>query len=151
MDLGIYCIQAARNTTGSEPLAVKVLDRKPAFTNNEEEVEEFLSWEMEFPGGVIAKCETSYSEEMNLLHGTAEHGWFELFPAYSYKDINGKTATGFLNFPPVNQQALQMDDFALSILGKEPVRLPGEFGRQDIKIIRAIYESVRTGERVELL
>jgi predicted dehydrogenase len=150
MDLGIYCIQAARTAIGAEPIAVKVLESKIKNANSKDEIEEFLSWEMEFPGGVMAKNETSYNSDMNLLHVTAEHGWMELSPAYSYKDIKGKTATGFLNFPPVNQQALQMDDFALSVLRNEPVKCPGELGRKDIKIIEAIYKSMKTGERIEL-
>ncbi|MEI9806961.1 MAG: Gfo/Idh/MocA family oxidoreductase [Bacteroidota bacterium] len=54
-------------------------------------------------------------------------------------------------FPNVNQQALQMDDFALSVLNSKPVRLPGEMGRRDVKIIQAVYESMRTGKRIEIV
>jgi predicted dehydrogenase len=147
MDLGIYCIRASCYVTGKDPIAVKVVESK---RDNPAGIEEFLSWEMEFPGGLISKCETSYLHDMNLFHATAEHGWLELSPAYSYKDIVGKTATGFLNFKNVNQLALQIDDFALSVLGKKPVMLPGEMGRKDVEIIKAIYESMETGKRIEI-
>ena len=88
--------------------------------------------------------------EMNSLHADAAHGWFELSPAYKYEGIKGKTATGFIDLPPINQQALQMDDFAHAILTNGPVKVTGEMGRNDLKIIEAIYESMETGNRVVL-
>jgi predicted dehydrogenase len=150
MDLGIYCIQAARYTTGMEPVAIKATEgikTKPGIFNN---IEESLTWEMEFPGGLIANCETSYSSEMNLLHADAAHGWFELSPAYAYEGIKGKTATGFVDLPNVKQQALQMDAFAHAILTDGPVKVPGEMGRADVKIIEAVYQAMKTGDRVSL-
>lgn len=151
MDLGIYCIQAARYTTGTEPVAVKATEEKKTNPDLFKNIEEALNWEMEFPGGVIANCETSYSSEMNLLHTDAAHGWFELSPAYAYEGIKGKTATGFIDLPDVKQQALQMDDFAHAILTSGPVKVPGEMGRADVKIIEAIYEAMKTGKRVDIL
>lgn len=53
-----------------------------------------------------------------------------------------------MNFPEVNQQARQMDDFALAILQNRPTPVPGEMGKQDVKILRAIYEAAERGERV---
>jgi predicted dehydrogenase len=147
MDLGIYCIQAARYVSGKEPIAVKVLDSD---NPKENEIERRLKWEMEFPDHVVATCETSYETDLNSLHADAAHGWFELAPAYQYEGISGKTATGFIDLPEVNQQALQMDDFALSILTNKPSKVPGEMGRTDMKIIEAIYESLKTGKRIEL-
>jgi predicted dehydrogenase len=151
MDLGIYCIQAARYTSGMEPVSVKAKEGEktnPALFKN---IEESLSWEMEFPGGLKALCETSYAEEMNSLHADADHGWFELSPAYEYEGIKGKTATGFIDLPEINQQALQMDDFAHAILTNGPVKVPGEMGRNDVRIIEAIYESMETGTSVNIL
>lgn len=151
MDLGIYCIQAARYTTGMEPVAVMATRGEPTRPEIFKTIEESLYWEMEFPGGINARCETSYSKEMNLLHANATHGWFELSPAYEYGGIQGKTATGFMDIPNVNQQALQMDDFAEAILTGSPVKVPGEMGRADMVIIEAIYESMRTGKKVTLM
>ncbi len=151
MDLGIYCIQAARYTSGMEPVSVKAWEgekENPALFKN---IEESLSWEMEFPGGLTAQCETSYAKDMNTLHADAAHGWFELSPAYQYEGIKGKTATGFIDLPGINQQALQMDDFAHAIVTNAPVKVPGEMGRQDVKIIEAIYKAMETGEKVEIV
>jgi hypothetical protein len=35
-------------------------------------------------------------------------------------------------------------------LENKEVPVPGEMGKQDVKIIQAIYESARTGKRIEL-
>ncbi len=147
MDLGIYCVQASRYVSREEPESVRVTEVR---SMPDHDIEQSLSWEMTFGGGLIAKCETSYKYDMNLLHAQAEHGWVQLSPAYSYKDIIGKTATGFLKLPQVNQQALQMDDFARSILENRPVKLPGEMGKADMQIIHAIYRSMETKERVKI-
>jgi predicted dehydrogenase len=150
MDLGVYCIQAARYVTGDEPVAVQVIDQRGYDPNNPDSIELFLAWEMQMPGGLVVKAETSYENEMDLLNIKGEHGWLELSPAFAYNGINGKTATGFLNKQDVNQQALMLDDFALSVLNNKPASLPGELGKKDVKIIRAIYESMRTGKRIEI-
>ena len=101
-------------------------------------------------GGITAACSTSYSKEMNLLRLDAEKGWAELSPAYEYRGIKGKTSEGDMKFPEVNQQARQMDDFALAIRQNRPTPVPGEMGRQDVKILRAIYQAMETGEKVEI-
>lgn len=146
MDLGIYCVQAVRYTTGMEPLSVCVKESTPT----PQTIENSLTWEMELPEGIIATCRTSYSKSMNLLRAEAENGWFELSPAYAYNGIQGRTSQGNMNFPQVNQQALQLDDIALSIKENRPITVPGEMGRQDIKILEAIYASMRTGKPIEI-
>jgi predicted dehydrogenase len=150
MDVGIYCVQGARYTTALEPIAVRAqfgpVQDKKTFT----EVEESISWQMEFPGAIIAECTTSYSKEMNLLHADAEKGFFELSPAYEYRGIKGKTSEGEMDFPQVNQQALQMDDFALAVMQNRPTIVPGEMGKQDVKILQAIYKAAKTGKEVKI-
>lgn len=150
MDVGIYCVQGVRYTTGLEPLAVTAQEGKKTDAQKFKEVEESLTWQMEMPEGIVAECKTSYSESMNKLWAEAEKGYFELSPAYAYSGIDGSTSNGPLNFENVNQQALQMDDFALAIRDNRPTPVPGEMGRQDVKILQAIYESMRTRKRVLL-
>ena len=150
MDLGIYCIQAACYTSGLDPVAITAKEKTKTDPGLFNTIEESLQWQMEFPGGLIAECETSYTEEMNILHAEAAHGWFELSPAYAYQGIQGKTATGFIDLPQVNQQALQMDSFAHAILTNGEIKVPGEMGKSDLRIIEAIYESMRTGQRIEI-
>ena len=150
MDVGIYCVQGARYTTGLEPVAVTAKEGVKTKPEMFKTIEESLTWQMEFPGGIIADCKCSYSEDLNLLHADAEKGWFELSPAYEYEGIEGKTSEGKMDIKNVNQQAKQMDDFALAVSTNRPTPVPGEMGRQDVKILQAIYEAMKTGKRVEL-
>lgn len=149
VDVGIYAIQAARYTTGEEPVAVTAQSTKtqPDFFT---EVEETLFWQLEFPSGAVANSSTSYAGYVERLYGAAEDGWFRLHPAYSYGRIQGTTSQGPMDFPQVNQQALQMDAFAQCILEDRESRVPGEEGLQDVKIIEAIYEAADTGARVTI-
>lgn len=150
MDVGIYCVQACRYTTGMEPIAVRAQELPKTYPGKFPDVEEGLSWQMEFPGNIIAECKTSYSEDMNLLRVETIEGWAELSPAYEYEGIKGKTSKEKMDFPQVNQQARQMDDFARAVKENRPTPVPGEMGRQDVKILQAIYEAMRTGQRVEI-
>ncbi len=147
MDMGVYSVQGARYTTGLEPVAVTAREEKKTRPQMFNEVEETLHWTMEFPGGATAHCETSYAKRMSNLRAEAQKGWFELDPAYGYGGQKGKTSKGPLNFPDINQQAAQMDDFAQCILQNKPTRVPGEMGMQDVKIMEAIYRAARSGKR----
>ena len=55
-----------------------------------------------------------------------------------------------MRFPQVVQQALQMDGFAEAIINKTPDRVPGEMGREDVKILQAIYRAMETGQRIDI-
>jgi predicted dehydrogenase len=100
------------------------------------------------PGNIICEGQASYSEGMNFLKAEAEKGTFGLETAFTYSGQSGTTPGGEMNFPHSNQQAKQMDGFALSIKNKQPSIVPGEMGRRDVKLIHAIYEAMETGKRV---
>ncbi len=55
-----------------------------------------------------------------------------------------------MDYPQVNQQALQMDGQAQSLMQNEETRVPGEMGMRDVKILMAIYEAARAGNKVPL-
>lgn len=150
MDVGIYCVQGCRYTTGMEPVSITAKETPKTRPEQFVSVEEGLTWQMKFPNGIIAECNTSYSKNMNLLRADCEKGWAELSPAYAYGGIKGNTSEGKMDFPQVNQQARQMDDFAVAIKEKRPTRVPGEMGRQDVKILQAIYQAMETQREVFL-
>ncbi|MBL7741637.1 MAG: Gfo/Idh/MocA family oxidoreductase [Chitinophagaceae bacterium] len=150
MDLGIYCIQGFCYTTGMEPIAVRAQEGKKTDMEKFREVEQSLSWQFEFPGGIVAEGKTSYADSMNNLRAEADKGWFEVDPAYNYSGQRGATSDGAMDFKHVNQQAKQMDDFADAVMNNRPTPVPGEMGRRDVKYLQAIYKAMRTGERVEI-
>lgn len=147
MDMGVYAIQGARYVTGEEPIFVTAREEKlrPEFFR---EVDETIFFELEFPGGTIAHGISSYNKHLNYLKASAEKGWFELTAAYRYGGMQGATIDGPMNFDPnVNQQALQMDDFASCITENKQTRVPGEEGLKDMKVVDAIYRSLASGKK----
>ena len=147
-DVGIYCIQGICYTTGMEPIAVTAQEGQKTDTEKFKEVEQSLTWQFEMPDGIIAESKASYGDEMNYLKAEAEKGIFGLNPAFNYSGQKGNTPDHIMNFPVVNQQAKQMDAFALALKSKQLTIVPGEMGRRDVKIINSIYEAMNTGKRI---
>jgi glucose-fructose oxidoreductase len=97
----------------------------------------------------VLDAKTSYNDYANTFRAEGEKGWIEFVEnAFSYRVGKVTTSKGDLSFPTVNQQALQMDDFADCIATGRESEVSGEMGRRDLKIIEAIYEAARTGKRV---
>jgi predicted dehydrogenase len=150
VDVGIYCVQGAIYTSGELPVSVEAVEGKKTDLVKFKEVEQSMKWKMEFPSGLIAECETSYAQEMNLLRAEAEEGWFELNPAYEYEGKKGRASDGPFEFPQVREQAFQIDDFANCVMNNKKSKVPGEMGLRDVKILTAIYDSARTGKKIRL-
>jgi predicted dehydrogenase len=148
MDVGIYVIQGMCYTTGMEPIAVTAIEGPKTDHEKFREVEQSLTWTFEFPNGLIGEGKTSYADNMNFLKAEASNGVFELTSAFNYTGQKGKTTEGPMDFPHINQQARQMDAFALSVKNNTPSIVPGEMGRRDVKYLQAVYEAMRTGKRV---
>lgn len=150
MDVGIYCIQGARMATGQEPIAVSAREFK---TDHEKfkEVDETITWQLEFPDGPLANSSTSYHFNTNELTVSAESANYVIKPAYSYSGIKGILNNGPMDFPQVNQQAKQMDAFALHVKNNTRSKVSGEEGYKDLKIIEAIYKSIKNdSERIQI-
>ncbi|RYG24153.1 MAG: Gfo/Idh/MocA family oxidoreductase, partial [Chitinophagaceae bacterium] len=149
MNYGVYCIQAALYITGKLPIAVNASFSPRTDKERFDEVEEGIKFTLHFEGNVTADCECSYTKEQNLMNVKAAHGWFQLEPAYEYEGIKGKTSAGEINFEGVNQQAMQMDDFARCIKENIPTRVPAVMGLRDMEIIAAVYLAAKTNTKVE--
>ena len=149
MDLGIYAIQAARYSIGKEPLSVTAQEYKTDYEKFAE-VDETVTWQMEFPDGHVSNSYTSYTTPANNLYISTERRWFNLMPAFNYRGIKGMTNKGELNFPPVNQQAVQMDTFSKCIFDNTESDASGEEGLKDLKVIEAIYKSIESGTKTKV-
>jgi glucose-fructose oxidoreductase len=149
-DMGVYPLNAARYVTGEEPMAVtaqQIINRPEIYT----EVDEGMKYKLEFPSGAVADCETSFGKNMNTLYVTCAKGWYKLEPFSAYSGIDGITSDGLkLNEKIPNEQAKQMDDDALAIIQNKPVLVPGEEGLKDIRVVEAVYRSVKEKGRVTI-
>lgn len=148
-DMGVYPLNAARYTSGEEPVAVKAT--MASTRELYKEVDETTHFTLEFPSGTIAECATSYAKHMNRLRAECEKGWYELSPFQSYTSVQGRMSDDtLLKASPKNQQTRQMDNDALAIINNSPVLVPGEEGMRDIAILEAIFKSAKEGKRMAL-
>lgn len=151
MDVGIYALQAMRYLTGAEPVQVSAT-QSTTDPVKFHDVEETITWQLKFPGGVLANGQATYGfSGLNRYQATAERGSFGLDPAYSYHGLRGQRSDGQeIQLTDIDQFTAEMDDFAQCILNQRPTRVPGEEGLRDVKIMMAIYEASRTGKAVGL-
>ncbi len=152
MDVGIYCVQASRYVLGEEPLWVTAqfgpITDKERFTT----VEESISWQMQFPGDAMVNGFSSYKSNIEQLYVSANNGWIQLSPAYSYGPLKGRTSQGEMNLPVVHHQTVMLQAFCkeLTEYNKFPAHASGEEGLRDMRILMAIYESAQTGKKIKL-
>ncbi len=146
MDVGVYAINGARYATGEEPVWVTAQEIKTDPVKFAE-VDETILFQLGFPSGVVASCGTTYNfSHYERLYVIGEKGFAELSPAYGYGPIKGRTHKGPMDLPHTVHQTLQMDGIANCILNNAPdPNVSGEEGLKDMKVIDAIYASVRNG------
>jgi predicted dehydrogenase len=153
MDIGIYSVNGARYMIGKEPIWVTAQETKTDPQKFTEGIDETILFQLGFPGGAVASCLSTYSmNNLDRFFLNGENGFGILQPATGYGPIEGRSHKGEFTHPHITHQTTQMDEMADIILNnKKPVvPVDGEEGLKDMKIIDAIYETVRTGKRVEL-
>lgn len=153
MDMGVYVIQAVCMAKAeAPPVAVTAQFGPNTRPQIFSQVEETITWTMEYPDGAQARCESSYANNETYFHARATHGWVDLGrQPFFYHGQSLKTSAGDRYFPPVNQQALQMDGMIREWTEGLPSSAPGEMGRRDVAIIEAIYASANAGgKRVDV-
>jgi glucose-fructose oxidoreductase len=150
-DMGVYPLNAARYITGEEPVAVTA---QQSTTRPEiyKEVDETMHFKLEFSSGATADCESSFGKNMNNMMTTCTNGWYKFEPFSAYSGVQGSTSDGITISPAITEvpyeQVKQMDEDALAIMRNQPVLVPGDVGLKDIRVVEAIYRSVRENKRV---
>jgi predicted dehydrogenase len=154
-DLGIYCVNAARNLFCEEPeevLGVQEFGRDPRFA----EVDETTSALVRFSNGRIAQFTASQnSADVSEYRLVGTKGDLRVDPAYEYYDqlkyhltVDGKTKVQ--EFPKSDQFAPELLHFAECILNDTDPEPSGEEGLADVRVLEAIVESARTSRAVKL-
>jgi glucose-fructose oxidoreductase len=161
-DTGVYGVQAACMMTGKSPVAVRGM---PTTRHRElfpKGVEETMSFELIFDDGFQALCRASYSNNFHQCTTLGHKGMVEVLPGVPTGSVYGQSAGGkpndkrlMINKKEVEaantlQLGVMLDAFARSITDKTSFLSPGEMGLRDVRIIEAIYASVKQGgARVE--
>jgi len=150
MDLGIYCVHAARWLAGEIPSSVSAFQ----WTHDRSlfrEVEEGIAFSMYFPSGLVAQASTCYSaalSSMLYLEGTL--GSVSLTPAFPYEHVrvlNARFGNELVHkeFPVVDEFGPQIDAFSQAIRGGPRPPSCGRDGYVDMAIIEAIYGAAQAG------
>lgn len=154
-DMGIYCINAARYVFRSEPVRVSALAASAA-DDRFRDCDEMVSVVMEFPDERLAAFTCSFGSEGQSHYAVAgSEGWVRMDPAFGYATnleytIHAQGETWTHRLPKRDQFAPEIAHFSNCVLtGRQP-EPGGREGAADVRIIRAIHESARSGRSVEI-
>ena len=155
-DIGIYCINAARYIFQAEPISVFATSA----SKDEErfrEVAEMTSAILHFPGDRLATFTCSFgAAKISSYQVMGTGGNLHVEPAYAAQghikhvlsiDDEAKQER---SFEPRDQLAAVFVYFSDCILDDKEPEPSGQEGLIDIKIIRALAESIETGSFVSL-
>jgi glucose-fructose oxidoreductase len=154
-DIGIYCLQAARQLFGSDPVAAFAMSASgddPRFS----EVDEMTSAVLRFPENRLAAFTTSFgAADVSAYRLVGTQGDLRVEPAYEYQSalahqltVAGRRRTR--RYAKRDQFAPELLHFSDCILrGREP-EPSGIEGMIDVAIIEALLRSAKTGRTVEL-
>jgi glucose-fructose oxidoreductase len=152
LDMGIYSLQACCMAANADPVAVTAKELPKTQPELFVEVEQALECRLEFANGAVADVWSGYDANRAELEATAAKGWFKgERPVFSYRGLNVSTsAKGKLDFGIFRQQQRHMDAVCAAIRDGGEFTCTAQVGRRDMVIIEGIYESIKTGKRVEL-
>ena len=154
-DMGVYCINASRYLFRDEPSEISAFSASAGerrFNNTEE----MISVVMRFPKERLASFTCSFGgADIGKYALVGTDGTLDADPAYEYSEglklrvrIKGKEKK--LQFPKRDQFAAQIEYFSNCVLRNKQPEPSGYEGLADVRVIEAIYESVRTRRLVTL-
>ncbi len=153
-DLGIYSVNTLRFLLDSNPTAV--FGSTYSETAGFEDIDEHISFEMTFPGGISAMCTASFNafrDDTMVLTGTDgkllfESPYDDLAPRSLTLETDGERYE--ISDEKTNEIREEFDYFSSCILTEETPAPDGEDGLTDMRIMSAIYESAASETRIAL-
>ena len=154
-DIGVYCVNAARYLFRAEPKEVMAISVKSG-TAKLDEIDESTGALLRFDGERIAAFVTSFNAtDVASYRIVGTKGQVHVDPAYEYAEglayeltVNGKTTRQRIG--KRDQFAPELLYFSDCILKDRQPEPSGEEGRQDVRIVQALYESAETGKAVSI-
>jgi predicted dehydrogenase len=154
-DIGVYCINAARNLFREEPtevLAVTVNSDTPRLS----EVDETTAAVLRFSRGRVATFVTSFNAaDVAAYRLVGTKGQIHVDPAYEYAEglsytltVDGRSTRKALG--KRDQFAPELLYFSDCILKDREPEPSGAEGLQDVRIVQALYESAQIGKPVPI-
>ena len=154
-DIGVYCINAARNLFRAEPTQVSAISINSGLASLAE-IDETTSATLRFGNDRLATFVTSFhAADVAAYRIVGTKGDLHADPAYEYAEGLKYTLTrdGRTTRKSVgkrDQFGPELVYFADCILNDRQPEPSGEEGMQDVRIVQALYKSARTGKPVSL-
>ena len=155
-DMGVYCINAARYLFRAEPVEICALAEARKSDERFERVEEMVSAVLRFPGDRLAMFTCSFgAADVSRYTLLGTKGILRADPAYEYAEgIRLEVEIGEKkirrSFPKRDQFAAEINYFSNCILHNKEPEPSGVEGLADVRIIEAIYHSIRTRRTVAI-
>ncbi len=154
-DIGVYCINAARNLFGAEPKEVLAISVNSG-ARRLREIDESTGALLRFDGERLASFVTSFnSADVGEFRIVGTRGQVHAEPAYEYAE--GLEYTLTTNGRRRRKRVGRHDQFAPELLyfsdciqKRRQPEPSGEEGLQDVRIVQALYESAETGKAVAI-
>lgn len=153
MDVGCYGVNVARFITGAEPVEVQAM----AHFGPASQVDETLAGLLRFPAGEIALIDCGFRSGFRQsveIAGSA--GKIEIakpfLPGTNPAQILLTRAeqTETIVIPGTNHYQLMAEHFADCVQTGQPLRYPPGDGRNNMRVIDALYEAARTRQPIRL-
>jgi glucose-fructose oxidoreductase len=156
MDVGVYCINAARYLFRSEPEEVVAFGATIKDDPRFEKIHEMASAILRFPGDRLASFTSSLgSASVDSYTVVGTKGDLRVSPGYGYHDkrelirtVSGKGRTE--TFKRGDQFGAEIQYFSQCILADTTPEPGGLEGTADIRVIEGILESIRSGHPVRI-
>jgi predicted dehydrogenase len=149
-DLGVYCINAARNLFQDEPVSVF------AVAQFRDGVDDTTTATLQFPRGRVAQFTVSNSlAAVSSYRVAGTDGDLRVEPAYEYSDklehyltVDGKTSHE--SFGKRDQFAPELEYFSRCILEDHDPEPNAEEAIDDLRVVEALLQSAASGKCVPL-
>ena len=154
-DIGVYCVNAARNLFRREPTEVSAVSVNSGVATLSE-VDETTAATLRFGDDHVASFVTSFNaDDVATYRIVGTKGHLQADPAYEYAEgleysltIDGKKTTKKVG--KRDQFAPELLYFSDCIQNDRQPEPSGEEGLQDVRIVEALYESARRRQPIKL-
>jgi predicted dehydrogenase len=152
LDLGIYCVNAARSFFRAEPIEVTAMSASRTGDQRFSEIDEQVTATLRFPDDRLAQFTCGFGAyDHSFLSVVGEKGRLSMAPAYDYAvpltvdvEIDGKKPTK-KTFAKRDQIAAELVAFARYVRDDRTPEPSGEEALADLRVLDAISRALESG------
>ncbi|WP_210527617.1 Gfo/Idh/MocA family protein [Rubellimicrobium arenae] len=155
-DIGVYCLNAARQVFGAEPIECVAMEGASAGDARFREVHEAMTALLRFPDGALASFTCSFgAAEQDRYRVTGTEGIIDVERGFRFETvpqvriIKGGSVEEWQP-ESVDHFGAQTAYFSDCILSRTPPEPDGAEGLADVRALRAIEKSAQTGQVVQI-